>query len=107
MAFPYFYHLTSAKNWPSIKRHGLKPHRNRLTKHGRKVSWLIAALDRSEDMALLKKFSPTNPLYEPIVIKVNAENVLVYKFGNTCQYYTPEEIRPKAILSFDYLNGKV
>lgn len=85
---------------------GLLPHTNRLTKHGKKVSWLIASLEHSNDMALLKKFSKKNPVFNPIVIKVDVSNVRVYKFGNTYQYYTPDPILPKHILSCEPLQSE-
>lgn len=104
--FPFYFHLTSAKNWPSIKKNGLIPHINRQTKHGKKVSWLIANVDQSDDIRLLKGFSEKNPLYVPIIIKVDASKVMLYRFGKTKSYYTPDIIKRHQILSYEYLQGK-
>jgi hypothetical protein len=107
MTFPIMFHLTSAKNWRTIKKEGLLPKQNRNTKHGDKVVWLIAQLSEANKVYLLKGFSNANPIYAPIIIKINASHVLIYHSGRSTAYYTPEAIKPSRILGYANLRDMI
>ena len=100
MTYPIMFHVTDQSNLPNIYKYGIKPSLNRDTKHGACETWLVANEEEAKRVLDLLRFNKDKRIEKPIVIKLDASKVRLYRFGNMKDYFTPDTIEPAKILGY-------